>query len=268
MDKLKFTLTLFVAVLFTNSSKSKTKKNVITGYQFRFTSIDAINLTEFAVHLNDWQGQFNDALENLIMEADSTAEALDLIGQLLDTDFTRQLLGDDLVDQWFDGDVSGQSLNDTLVGLGLNGTLLEQLLSSKSRDRLLNGTSAVQLLNETLKGELTDEDLESNEFRMLKGLKKTYQEYTRHINYPVTLNNLFTALQNFQTSHCLLVIDNWQGVNIEQTSAIPYILRTLDLALYHRKFMMNYYDSEISEEIYDDFELWDTMLLPKNLKFD
>ncbi len=68
-------------------------------------------------------------------------------------------------------------------------------------------------------------------FKVIQPLKKVYELASQRINFTMILQNLFTSLQEFQTSHCLIVIDNWQNVDIKQTSAIPFMLRTLDLAL-------------------------------------
>lgn len=96
---------------------------------------------------------------------------------------------------------------------------------------------------------------------MLVKLKDIYKQYipSKHqqLNFPVTLQNLFTTLEEFQTNHCLLVINNWQGVDTKQTSAIPSVLKKLDLTLYHRKFV----------KFGLDFEELVPVLLPTKIAF-
>lgn len=78
----------------------------------------------------------------------------------------------------------------------------------------------------------------------------------------LTLKKLFSMLNGFQTENCLLLVDNWQNVNIEQTGSMPTILRSLELALSHHKFYFNGMKLQVIEPL----------LLPmenslKNLKF-
>ncbi len=73
---------------------------------------------------------------------------------------------------------------------------------------------------------------------------------------PRAIQNLFAALDGFQADHCLLVIDNWQGVNIKQTSAMPVLLRKLEQAFYDRKIKLNNYF---------DFDYFDAVLMPINV---
>ncbi len=88
----------------------------------------------------------------------------------------------------------------------------------------------------------------------LKRWNTLIQPSKQQINYTVSLQNLLTTLEGFKNSNCLLVIESDRGVDIEQTSGIPYIINTLDLVLYHRKYQKM-----------GAVEDWNTMLLPRKI---
>ncbi len=70
---------------------------------------------------------------------------------------------------------------------------------------------------DTLQASLDDHE----NLKVIARLKAINHLLKQPINFHATLENLFTTIKEFENSHCLLVIDNWQGVNIVQTSAIP-----------------------------------------------
>ncbi len=94
-----------------------------------------------------------------------------------------------------------------------------------------------------------------NKFKMVGKVQNGYQRSKSQKVVPLKIQNIHTVLEGFQTDHCLHLIDNWQGVDINQTSAIPFIIRKLEQAFSHRKIR------------WQDQEYLDQLLIPSQNSF-
>lgn len=71
------------------------------------------------------------------------------------------------------------------------------------------------------------------------------------------MQNLNPVLKTFAENKCFIAINNFEGVNIEQTITFPVILRKFELALLQNKY---YLRSNLKIETFSDL-IW----LPKEL---
>ncbi len=114
----------------------------------------------------------------------------------------------------------------------ITGTLSYTNVQYMYRFIAVNALKAEDFLNQ-------NDDHGINKFEMIKTIQTNFQISKFLTTVPVALQNLYTTLEGFQADHCLLVIDNWQGVNIKQTAVMPVMLRKLEQALSHRKLRVH-----------------------------
>ncbi len=108
--------------------------------------------------------------------------------------------------------------------------------------------------------ELSVDFMEESKFQWITQFKARYQQAKQQEqNFRITLQNLFTVIEKFQSNQCI-VVDNWQNMDIRETIEIPLMLRTLELALYHRKYHVNSEWNNLHE--WENVEKWDVVLLP------
>ncbi len=90
-----------------------------------------------------------------------------------------------------------------------------------------------------------------NKHEMVKNLQRNFQFSKSEPQRPVprAIQNLFTTLDGFQNELCLLIIDNWQNVDIQQTAAMPSMIRNLEIVLSHRKVRRDGQESEYLDQV-------------------
>ncbi len=120
----------------------------------------------------------------------------------------------------------------------LHSFLIALTIVSQSSGKIGNYTLTTKLMNTmTSSDPFIKEYLERVDMRFLYN-GQAVLNYLRDIEYnkvlpkvPKTLNNFYSTLEHFMKDKCLIVVNNFEGVDIHPTIEYPLILRQFDIAL-------------------------------------
>lgn len=86
-----------------------------------------------------------------------------------------------------------------------------------------------------------------NKHQIAKNFKEKYQALNKQQHVSLSLSNLFALLKGIQKKlNCLILIDNWQSADVQETAAVPIILRKLEAVLYmHTQY---YFSRDFNKE--------------------